>query len=161
MKPQLGSRTGVVVDRILTILRAVPADPDPNPFEKVEILDGPSISEGAYEQDVIQVGPGDPGEPAVVVQRRPEPGLGRQAYRESTEVTMLISCFNGDTNVKAVRDRAIEVFDAIKQRLDAHLVEPGAWDSLRLGEGEVWFQVQDENGCTVWVGFTLVAESIV
>lgn len=160
MKPQLGSRTGLVLDRIVALLREVPVAPAEDPFAAVQIIDGPAISEGAVQEDVIQVGPGDPGEPAVVVTRTPQPGLGRQAYRESGEVTMLISCFKGDTDMKAARDRAVEVFDAVKQRMDDHLVDD-AWDSLRLGDGEVWYQVQDENGCTVYVGFTLIADSIV
>lgn len=161
MKPQLGSRTGAVIDGIVALLQEVPDPPAENPFELVQIIDGPAVSEGAVEEDVIQVAPGDPGEPAAIVERIPQPGLGRQSYLERTEVTMLISCFKGDTDMKAARDRATEVFDAVKTRVDDSLTVGGLWDTLRLGEAEVWHQVQDENGCTVYVGYTLVAEALV
>lgn len=161
MKPQLGSRIGVVTDKVVELLREVPDLPAENPFEKVQILDGPAIATGAYEADVVQVGPGDPNEPAAIVQRTPQAGLGRQAYREDIELTMLISCFTGDTDMKQVRDRAIDVFDAVKERLDAHLVVEDVWDGLRLGDAEVWYQVQDDQGSTSYVGFTVIASSIV
>lgn len=154
MRPQITSRTPGVVDGLLALLRA-----DTDNLEKVQILDGPPVGESSYEDDVVQVAPGDPGEAGILIERIPQPGLGRKSYVERTEVTILVSTFSGDTDMKARRDRATEVFNAIKALVDANLVAD-TWDALYLGPQEVWHQIQHGEGCTAYVGFTIVAESI-
>src|SRR5205085_3753064 len=77
MKPQKGSRTAGVIDGILALLRDDGGNPEEYALAAVEVLDGPVIESGATKNDVVQVAPGDDGEPAVITQRIPQPGLGR------------------------------------------------------------------------------------
>ncbi len=175
MKPQQGTRVPLVVGGIITML----GQPDPDmdhdnqPTDgdtdfagmvvdglKVEVLDGPPVNSQATEDDVVAVAPGDPGEPGIVVDRTPQNGLGRVSYLERTEVTMLISCVTGDTDMTARRARAAAIFDAVKRRVDADQVHEGLWDRLYLGPQEVWHHDQSADGAVVWVGFTVVAEAV-
>jgi hypothetical protein len=175
MKPQQGTRVPLVVAGIVAAV--VADDPDTEHVNepadgnaeyegmvvdglKVEVIDGPPLSGQATEDDVLAVAPGDPGEPGVIVDRTPQNGLGRVSYLERTEVTMLISCFAGDTDIAARRARAAAIFDAVKRRVDADQVHAGLWDRLYLGPQEVWHHDQSPDGAIVWVGFTVIAEAV-
>jgi hypothetical protein len=175
MKPQQGTRVPLVVAGIVDAVLA--DDPDPDHVNapadgnaeyegmvvdgrKVEVVDGPPVNGQATEDDVLAVAPGDPGEPGVIVDRIPQNGLGRVAYLERSEVTMLISCVAGDTDMTARRARAAAIFDAVKRRVDADQVHAGLWDRLYLGPQEVWHHDQSPDGAIVWVGFTVIAEAV-
>lgn len=161
MKPQISSRVPAVLDGLITLIKA--DDPDPGQataLDDVQILDGPPVNTTAYEHDVVVVAPSDTGEPGVYVNRIPQASLGRATYLEEVEVTMLISCFGGDTTMKTRRDRATEIFNAVKRRVDANQVNAGAWDRLRLGPQEIWDQAQAETGAIVWIGFTIIATAV-
>lgn len=161
MRPQLGSRAALVIDTLVTLCR--------NPLEVggeydlagVDVLDGPPLASGSsLADDVISVAPGEADNPGAVVTRTPQSSLGRQSYLESVEVAVVCSSYSGDTDMGKRRARCVELFDALKRRIDAHQVYPGVWDQVRLGDSEEWTPVQSENGCVVYVGFTVVASAI-
>lgn len=159
MRPQITARTPAVLDELLSLLQTAQADTG-HPLAAVQILDGPPVSATAYEDDVVQVGAGDYTDAGVIVDRTPVPGLGRTAYAERVEVAMLVSCYSGATDMKALRDRASDVFNAIKVIVDEHQVVDGVWDRLLLGPQELWHQSQSGDGATSYVAFTVVAEAI-
>lgn len=158
MKPQITSRTAVVIDGILALLAADPGDT--GDLVDVQIIDGPVVGLDGLQNDTIQVAPGDPNEPGAVTERIPQPGLGRHAYIERTEVTMLVTSYSGDTDMKLRRDRATALFNAVKRRVDANRVTDGAWENLFLGPQEAWHPVQSSMGATFAVAFTVIAESV-
>lgn len=157
MIPQITSRASLVIDGILALVAEDPGNT--GDLDGVQIIDGPETAEDLLD-DVIQVAPGDPERPGAITERIPQPSLGRHSYIERTEVTMIVSCYSGDTNMKARRDRATALFNAVKRRVDANRVRAGAWENLYLGPQEAWHPVQASNGATVAVGFTLIAESV-
>lgn len=162
MRPQLGSRAAAVIDTLVTLCREPLVEGEEYDLAGVTVLDGPPLGSGSsLADDVVSIAPGAADSPGAVVTRTPQPGLGRQSYAEAVEVAVVCSSWSGSTDMKARRERCVALFDAVKRRIDAHQVMPGVWDQVRLGDSEEWTPVQNDKGCVVYVGFTVVATAIV
>lgn len=157
MRPTTPTRVPAALDRLLQLIGA------DDVLKDAELCDGAPIKQPETD-DVIVIAPSSGEQPGVDVEYVAQPGLGRLAYEEVATIAATISCITGDDedgSVKGRRDRVVVLFGALQQLLDAHQVEAGCWDSIGLGTAAEWYQVSDEEGVTVAVGFYIVTRSIV
>jgi hypothetical protein len=155
VKPQLPSRVPAVIDGLLELLAASVA------LDGVQVLDGPPLRLSDIEDDAIAVAPGSEAQPGVTSVIENQPGLGPNAYLERIEVGMTLASYSGVVNLKARRDRAAALLAAIKAAVDANQVREDAWDAAGLGPNLEWYPNQDESGCTVEIGFSLVFKALI
>lgn len=159
MKPQQPSMVPAVVDAWLTLIRELTAVGEV--LEGVQVIDGPPVMADNLKFDVVVIGRGTPEEPGMVSEIRRQEGLGRVSYVERVETTVIVSSYNGSSNMKARRDRAAELFASVKGVVDANQTREDCWDQAFLGPEVVWHPVQTEQGASCALGFLLVTESII
>lgn len=141
-------------DQVITGLLEVLAEALPD----AQILDGPAVQD--LENDTLAIGVGDP---AVIVNRRGEPGFGGR-ITETGDVVCVISCWDGDVSVAKKRRRAVAMLTTIEATLrdNPHLVcetyPDGAVDDCWIGDAGELLQRQ-QAGALVALGFTIHYEA--
>lgn len=166
MRTRLPSRAPLVIDTLVALFAPQASgdpDADPDPLTDLQVIDGPVLTEAGMADDCLLVAPGTPDEPGLVstMSRGEAPALGRQTYVERCEVTLILSCYSGSTDLAALRGRAAGYLAGIKDRLDAAQVNDPAWDRIYLGNQGAWYPVQTDRGAVVTVGFTVVTEALI
>lgn len=153
MRPTTPTRVPAVLDRLLSLVAGDAV------FAGVAQYDGAPV-DGPDAADVIVFAPSTPDQAGIEVTYTREPGLGN-AYVERVEVLTTISCWSGDEDMKAQRDRVMVLYGALQRLLGDNQSVDGVWDDVALGERAEWFLVPSSSGVTVAVGFYLVAASVV
>lgn len=154
MQPQLTTRLPIVLDTFLGLLRAAVS------LNGVTVLDGPAANRGEVADDMIFVGPGNEDDPGAIVTSTPQSGL-RASYIEQIEISMSVSSYSGDTDMKARRDRVNEMLVVIQDLVNANQVLADVWDQAGFGTDALWHPVQHSEGATCGVGFTIIFRSII
>lgn len=160
MKTRLPSRAHLVVDALVALLTPDPEHPG-DELAGLQVIDGPVLNESNLANDALLIAPGTPDEPGLVANMVPTTSLGRQTYLERCEVTMVLSCYSGDTAMSPLRARAAAILGAIKTRAESQQSNGDAWERIYFGSQGAWFPVQTDTGAVVTVGFTLVTEATI
>ena len=155
MRPHLPTRVPSVIDGLIALI-GVHAT-----FDGVQVVDGPVRSMGELEDDSVVIAPATPDNPGTTVAYEAEPGLGRKAYVEIVEVSVVLTSFSGEENMKARRDRVTVLLGGLQDVLTQNQVREDAWDSIAMGPEAAWHQVQSEDGATCALGLTVVTRSVI
>jgi hypothetical protein len=118
----------------------------------VQVIDGQPVEELA--PDVVMIGfTGQPSEAAITSTLTREV-YARSPDREQYDIACLASSWRGDTDPKAVRDRAFELVDAVTGALADDQTLGGAVLRARLSAESV-IPEQTTDGAVCTVGFTV------
>jgi hypothetical protein len=121
------------------------------------VFDGPGVTDESVP-DYLLIGVADPDadSPDDAVETNIEwAGLGQTSRYEYITVRCVAVSWSGDTDVKAVRDRAYASFAAVEQTLTA---DPSLGDIARFGglaASHALRQNIDADGAVAWVLFAL------
>lgn len=159
MKPPQGSLVVPTLDKLYQLLTPPEAEL-PEHLVDVQVLYGPPAANDQVSADVLQLGPGDFDNPGVSVRRTLQPSLGSNVYVTSVDVLVWLATYSGETDMAALMAHTNDIFGAVKKLVDDNKVVAGCWDRLSLGGDESWSPVQTEDGATVVVLFTIVADAI-
>ncbi len=145
------TRIDVVVDTLIELASGI----DP----ALQVLDGPHV--GEILADVIVVGLSEnPERPGYTTSVSRLEGFGRPRLEENWTVRCLLSVMTGDSDIPAMRARAVAIITALDTALrDAHHLE-GVWDRARFGSEAQWVPIQYEQGTVVNVLFTVEGTSL-
>lgn len=157
MRPTTPTRVPAALDRLLELIAADEV------LKSAELFDAAPTKQPESD-DVVVIAPSSGEQPGVEVEYVAQPGLGQMVYEEVATIAATISCISGDEedgSMKGRRDRVVALYGALQAVLAAHQVEDGCWDAIGLGTAAEWYQVGDEAGVTVAVGFYIVTRSLV
>lgn len=154
MKPPLPSRVPLVAAKLIELAKEqLPAG--------VEVIDGPNAGDDStLANDVMMIGHGTDTEPGFTSTFGQLPGLGG-GYVEEISVVCFISCYSGDEDMKARRERAGELLALVMEALDENVTVDDTWDHARLGDQMVWYPLHNGEGTSCAVGFTIVTKSAI
>lgn len=132
------------VDGLLSVLRGS------STFARVKVEDGPWVTRPT-DPDVAVIG-WLPDDGPTVDWSDPIAGLDSDA--ETYDVQGLMSCWNGDGDIKAARDRADGLIEAFRGLLRDDPTLDGAVSRARLATGAMT-QYQTSGGCEVAINFAV------
>lgn len=139
------TQTAVVLDALVTSLTAA--------LPAVEVVDGQPTSQQLNNPDVLLVG-FSPSRVAVeVTQDRPD--LRGDRRGETLSIVCLASAWRGETAMSPVRQKAVDIVEAVRVALAADTKLGGAVRRAELGFDMSLDQAQTADGATATVEFTL------
>lgn len=141
----LSTQTATVLDALVAALKvALPG---------VEVVDGQPTSAELNDPDVLLVG-FSPSRTAVEVEQT-RSDLGGTRRAETLSIACLASSWRGETDMSAVRAKAVEIVDAVRAALAANRSLDGAVRRAELGFGMSLDQAQTADGATSALDFTI------
>lgn len=150
MQADLPTRVPAVVDALVTRARTLYGD-------TAMVLDGPRTAEDLPE-DVVVIGQPNTGGESVTNDVERAEGLGHR-YVETFEVYCVASSVGGDTDMKARRDRCLELVQLLEQGLKQDRGLGGVCDLVGLGPSMNWAQAQTPDGSVCEVAFSVVGQA--
>lgn len=136
-----------VIDALVALVQAQVPD--------VQVVDGQPVTS---ETDIVCIGfTGEPGEPAVESTRSLEQ-LTMEPDLESYAITCVASSLRGDTDAKAVRDRAYEIVNSVASAIAADQTLGGMAGYARLST-ESLTQQQTSKGAEALVQFVVSVDA--
>lgn len=153
----VATRMPEVLDQLIATFKAATVT-DEHP-EGIQVTDGPHIGEVMYEAIVVGFtdGPDRPGYNATVSR---QPGMGAPRLQEDFTVRSLLTLTSGDTDIRALRNRAGELLGLIGAALAGIHVKDGVWERATLNGDTEWIPIQHPDGATVNVFFQVDGSSL-
>lgn len=152
MKPPMSSRVPEAVDALVELAQAMKADGVVD-----DVFDGPTPMGATKNHTAIAVFVTPE---AAVVEQQPMSGWGT-VYQEAFDVVCNIISWSGGDAVRPHREACLEILDDLKTRLTADPQLGGVCDRAYLGRRARWIPVNDDNGASVEVAFTVRVEATV
>lgn len=125
------------------------------PLPAASIIDGP-VGRRELKPDAVVIGIGPP--TTSVDGQQVRQGLSLRA-NETFTLHCIASSISGDTNMKAVRDRAYALVAAVEGFLRSDPTLGGAADLVSLGEDLTLMQDQTQDGAVAEVAFDITVKA--
>lgn len=122
-----------------------------------EVVDGPVAAENLPEVVLVVGWPGDDGDAVSNTVERAQ-GYGHR-YVEVFEIHCVASVVSGDVDMKATRDRAKAIVDAVSVALKADRALGGVCDLVNLGPSMRWAEAQTPDGSVCEVLFSVAGKA--
>jgi hypothetical protein len=149
------SRAAEVVNKLNDLLN------DADSFDGLQIVDGPVFDLTDLQDDAICVAPGSPTDPGFVSSFTEQTSLGRRTYVEDITVNVAISSRVVDAqDMRARRDRVMEILTDLQTVLHENRIVDGVWDDIGLGTEAVWHQVSTSKGVVCALGVLVEARAL-
>lgn len=154
MRPPTEQRVGLVVDALVAICKAIP---DANGF------DGPALQD-TTRQDTVVVG--DKRFGGYTVDLIPQDTFGGHGFGYLERITValtFLSWVGDDDDVKAERDRVIEMIGLLRTAIDPQQGDQTLGDACGeayLGR-QAWLPENDQAGASVGASVLVIAETLI
>lgn len=146
-------KTTTRVDRVLAALLELCELA--KPMESVFVLEGDQPLDQV--DDALLIGPSDPDSPGFVVTYGPTPN--RQPA-EQIEVALVARSFAGDSDMAPRRHTCAAIVGSVQRVVWENPVREQTWDRIEMGPTALWHPVWTERGCNCFVGFSVIATSL-
>lgn len=143
MQPPAGTRLGDVSDALVTACAGI---------ANTQTIDGPG-PHTLTGQDAVEIGIGP-----TTANNQHAAGLG-VAYLETLNIPCRVWSWAGDDDLGARRDRAIELLEAVRDILAADVTLDGACDEAWIGPSWTGIPINDDQGVSYQIGFSIQVKS--
>jgi hypothetical protein len=139
MQPPAGTRLGDVTDALVSACAAI---------ANVVVFDSPNAKTPTLK-DTIEVGV------TTITGANPKAEGLALYYEETLSIPCLVSSWLGGSDMKARRDRCIDIWDQIRVILAANHTLSGACDQAMIGPSWAAVPLSDQEGVTYKIGFNV------